>query len=696
MAMGITYAVQAQNCAPNGITTNPAAPVNNQRPSKRNTFDWTKPSFPLKHALTGINATAINSPFFTTDNANIGQFYDPNDGIKDVYPNQGWELIKKDFGYNDLGQPNNPGTTNPYLILYNKYRGLLRLFVARGENNPYNGANIQIYFDQLSPMRTSLLDNNAELKAIDGTFTTNPILSSIPDFLNLPLKWFYADFPMMYDPCTCLFSSKLNIKITLSSTSQVTGTTTTTGDLVSNTQPTSAQNNRGSFSIGDLKNTTKKVVQTYKSSYAFETDIKPLLSSSTKKDNFSLFTKQIGKSDFLKNGLASIPYLGDALSILDFFVGGGKKATAPQPVEIMPMSINMTGQYNGTIQTLYDYNTITFRTPGSNVSGATDSEYPYYNEVMGIFNLLRTPKLQIKYYNTFSSADSSYTQSIYMKLASDIQYVINPASDLTVQDIQVAVVGNSLGGLSGNNLGYAALYEGQNAKYGPQYRTQYRNIGAWAGTLYSFSRTTSFFPTVTASNWRIKVMVNFKRKDTTASTQNVLFVATFPITVEIAQVSSAQDPAFIAFTTNLSGNNGLIPAVSASAVNAFCNSSTYKTSQRKFLRYKENLQKMEDEEQQKEKQFLNKLPLPGDNEFVIFPNPVSDNTMLRYNVPTQGPVKITLSGIVFNLSEVSLIENQHQAGNFTLPIDVSKYPKGIYFCTLEVGGQGFSKKLIIP
>jgi hypothetical protein len=114
LSIGAT-SLHAQTCSPNGITTNPAAPVNTQNPAKKNTFNYTATQFPLNWIYTYNNTTKINSPYFDTDNSGINQFYDPIDGIKDIYPAEGWELIKKDFGYADNGTPNNPATSNPYL-----------------------------------------------------------------------------------------------------------------------------------------------------------------------------------------------------------------------------------------------------------------------------------------------------------------------------------------------------------------------------------------------------------------------------------------------------------------------------------------------------------------------------------------------------------------------------------------------------
>ncbi len=697
--------VNAQNCAPNGITTNPAAPVNNQRPSKLNTFNWTLPSVPLNLALTGVNATAINSPFFTTDNANIGHFYDPIDGIKDVYPAQGWELIKKDFGFTDQGQPTNPGTTNPYLVLYNKYTSTLRVFVARGEINPLNGANMQIYFHANSPMQTSLLDHNAALKSIESPFTRNPRLNTVSNFLNLPLKWFYSDFPVIYDPCTCLFESKITIDITLSSTSEVTGTTETTGNLASQGKPTSTQTARGDFTIGDAFNTSKKVVQTYKTSSVFNNDIKPWLKKAdgsidtnkqTKMNNFEVETK---KSSFLKTGLGSIPYIGDVLSVIDFFVGGGKQASAPQQVQMMPMSINMTGKYNGTIYTPLNYNTITFRTPGSNPGNAPNSEYPYYNEVLGLFNLLKTPKLLIKYY-TIEQYGNNYFRHFFMKFSEDLQYITNPASGLEVEEIQFAIVDDELISLNGETMGSSLHYEGKNAATNTHdYRTDYRNIVSFP-CAYQLMGTINGALGINPQGWRLKVMVNFKRTDATANTQNVLFVATYPITVQVTQASSYEDPSLTAFTTAQCTSSN-IAGVSQSAVQAFCNSSTYKKPARGFFsaRYAENLSKLEKQEQkieQQRKEQQNKI-LQNESQGIleIYPNPTSSQAVIRYTITRAGKVKISTTNILSNVIEVLIDNPKHEAGTFEISFDGSKYNKGTYICIIETDDKHEAKKLIL-
>lgn len=72
---------QISTCNPGGpgITTNPAAPVNNQRPSKLNTFDWTQQNYPINLLYNYNNATSIKNPYYQSDNQYITALSVPND-----------------------------------------------------------------------------------------------------------------------------------------------------------------------------------------------------------------------------------------------------------------------------------------------------------------------------------------------------------------------------------------------------------------------------------------------------------------------------------------------------------------------------------------------------------------------------------------------------------------------------------------
>ena len=97
----------AQDCAPKGISTDPANPVTNPG-GRLNTFDYTAEFWPLRTLYVTGGARWIESPFYAGDDPYTGHFADPFDGIRDNSPAGGWELIKQGFGYEDDGQPGDP------------------------------------------------------------------------------------------------------------------------------------------------------------------------------------------------------------------------------------------------------------------------------------------------------------------------------------------------------------------------------------------------------------------------------------------------------------------------------------------------------------------------------------------------------------------------------------------------------------
>ena len=734
--IGMMGEVLSQNCAPNGITTNPQEPVNEDRPERVNPFDFTAEEFDIKLLSEEYNLERVRSPFYSTDNSAINHLYDPLDGIKDNDPIQGWELIKMDFGLGDDGilDPggNDPGTTNPYMILYNKYTGLLRVFVMRADNQQYNGANITIKFIDNSPMQTSLLDHNAELKAIAGPFNKDPQLSSVAEFLTAPLKWFYADFPMIYDPCTCLFESKLEIIIKLTNVSEINATITSTGDIVNQGKPTTEQKENGSFSIGKLKDKgvakTKQAIQVYKNTNLYKDHIKKWLSNTPKTksngqtepsdaDKWQTFIDNLKKNDFLRLGLKSIPYLDDAINIVDFFTGGGKKG--PQKVEITPMSINLKSSFKGEIKGTYDYTNITYRTPGSKIpTTVPNSEYPYYNEVLGIFNLLQMPKISLKQYikdNSWAGggagggSGSGYTLQSFFQLEEDLQYVINPAAGLEIEEIHMAILGNdNFLGLNDKQYGddEPITFAGRSDfRKRNEYRSEYKSFDCYTQSVFkleqpTFSNSNTNYDYLNASDIRIKLMINLKRTDNQPDAQNVLFVATYPVELN-PTYGITQNEAYV--LDNYSYGFASCPGwdlpepVDQDAIENFCNSSKYQVDERGFpLRvYNDKVKVLQEEEQAilNKKTSLRMNLLEGG--IKIYPNPSSSYINISYTIENPGPLNIYIVDIhgkvVLNVDK----HEHHNKGNVSTHFDTSILSPGMYFCIIETELGPRSKKFTV-
>ncbi len=682
----VSFIALSQTCAPNNITTNPAAPVNAQRPSKLNTWDWTATDFTLNSNTIYNGNNSIRSPFFDTDNSIIDIFYDPIPGPKDFLPGtDGWELIKKDFGNDGFGPVN-----NPYFVLYNKYRGLLRIFVARGDQAFFNGASLKLQFLDDSPMQTSIFDFANELKAIDAPFVRQEILSSSSEILNGYEEWFYADFPLSYDPCTCIFASKMKLDIHLSSTSKLSLEGHTEGSLVSQGEPSADQQAKGSFSIGDAATVAKKVHETYDDITTWSADY--LAKPAAKATAIGLLKGEIKKSNFLKAGLSALPWIGDALDLADFFFGGGRKVAAPQLVTVSPMAISMTSRYSGSIYTDYPYGSTTFRTPGSNVAGsppgvpaAPDSEYAYYNEVLGVLNLLRTPVVMQKISYTLTNNVVTATTYSY-RLQNEIQYVLNPASGLVVQEIRAALVTGTDQSQPTFAQGSFQYYSGKNATTGlDENRTSFVDLGCIRQNIFTIKSDEFAVPIQAEPSgpMRIKIMANLRRIDATADTQNILFVATFPVTL----ISSTNLGTTTTCTTPLR-----LPETAAT-VQSFCSQNIAYTQSSRFARirgrgYEDLVKDLGASE--KRIATVNK-----ENDLVsVFPNPAGETVNFKYKVAVKAMVNIEIIDVLGKASGIVINSTSHDVGEYSIDYKHG-LSKGIYLVSIRIGNNKQTVKLII-
>ena len=136
------------------------APVNTERPDKRNTFfDWRALIYNINSQF--INAPQIESPFNQSNNVLVNHFLNNQDRL----PQDGWELIKYDMGFNENGTPKTTPIGYIHLVLYNKFTGVMRVFVAGDYTQAFNGAKIEIKY--LSGKMSSALSNSSKLFALD-------------------------------------------------------------------------------------------------------------------------------------------------------------------------------------------------------------------------------------------------------------------------------------------------------------------------------------------------------------------------------------------------------------------------------------------------------------------------------------------------------------------------------------------------
>lgn len=664
----LTILKSPAQCVSNGITTDPAAPVNTQLPSKTNLyFNWTQPSWQNNSSCEPLNL--VESPFYKIDNLEILR------QSKDMQPQDGWELIRRDFGYTDQNTLKPEVPEHTYFILYNKYTGILRILLKTCRGIDYNGAKITIKFDATTNFQSALLDFTSATRTLDQTHVPNPAAQSVSVFVNDKTKWFYADFPMTYDPCTCMYKSKLNIVSQLIQNSQISLQGSLTGTITTIASGQGSVANDGSYSFKDFVSDADKFKKGYSSVDNFITETKNVANTLPNSSNIvtALTNLQNGlkNNQFLKTGLAAVPWLKAASGLLDFFSGGGK--TAPQTVQLMPMAVNLGLKVSGTMTTANQYHNIIFSNPGTLDAQNDPDIYPFYNEILGVFNFINGPKGA--YADFAPERGASYYK---FKLTQPMKWVLNPASGLQLQDAQVAYVADFnvanayfVNGLPPASVGQGFDFlEGKNAENNHwTYRTDYVDINCLStNSLFNFTYTASQIKAPYNNKIYLKFIFNFKRISSPAA-QNVLLILKYPIAWGAGTLTGVPfDPA--------SCTGGAISQATSAEINSFCTSSVYTTN--RVMRQGP----------------IDSLTADNDKfELKISPNP--SKNIIQVN-GTTGNDKVVRIQVVNLLGVVLYDFNELLTGTFTKSYNLNNLKNGIYILNaINSSGKTKSIKFVI-
>ena len=77
-----------------------------------------------------------------------------------------------------------------------------------------------------------------------------------------------------------------------------------------------------------------------------------------------------------------------------------------------------------------------------------------------------------------------------------------------------------------------------------------------------------------------------------------------------------------------------------------------------------------------------------------YPNPFNPTTVLRYAVPKDGKVTLSIYNAI-GQSVMTLVDESKDAGMYEVPFDGSKYSSGMYFARLDINGHAMVSKLLM-
>jgi Secretion system C-terminal sorting domain len=211
------------------VSTNWSSPSNSKLPLTNgsrylNQTNWNQNSFPLPNmAFNNINL----GPKTSLSNSQLGPYYDYiylESPAHAHLPSEGWELLLVNVGK----YPDNTTLTEsslysalPYVVLYNKFKGLIRVFVGMGPDadisNSADALSIELFFTQNTSAQQKLTGllrlYEGHDQALDQPTDVKSTLS-IGKAVSELSRWASVDFQIAYDPCTCKTPSIMGLLFT--------------------------------------------------------------------------------------------------------------------------------------------------------------------------------------------------------------------------------------------------------------------------------------------------------------------------------------------------------------------------------------------------------------------------------------------------------------------------------------------------
>jgi hypothetical protein len=398
-----------------------------------------RPNLPFYSPPGAVPGTGVPSPFIPptggSTNINLGRFYSQFAATNslasvDCQPNDGWELLAKEFG--SAAVPVN----NPFFSLYNRHTGIVRAFflAVQEPSSTQNGALVIMrHATNIIGQESAIFSHLYPITNPVENFIKGSIMSSPNYYVNQKGYWLYADFPVSYDPCVCVYPSKITFEYKTSSQMTIVLNGNINGYLnqVIASTPGNVSSKENIFDLAS------GIVKSGNQSYESWNKSMDGIDKFANKQHIDLQSQILFGTTNMKNLLTAIPYLGAAFGVLDYFQSLNKQTGGASP---MQFGANLQFNGTGTISQSSSYSTYTYWTPGSNQNVVT--EKTIYDNPLGVVSFLKPVKVDyVDYWNRANAGSMIKFPDIRQyKIAEPIKFALNPSANLEIIDIQASLV----------------------------------------------------------------------------------------------------------------------------------------------------------------------------------------------------------------------------------------------------------------
>lgn len=601
-------------------------------------FDWRQPNYSFH--TDELGQFTWPSPFNANTNNiacnnNVFNFCDPME--KDYHPEDGWVYFYHSFGSNQFP------VENPVLVLYNKHSGILRVFILvtkiYDQNNHAfieltfrDGSNQSALLEPYIKNNSTNTDSTRAIGALDNFDTAVKRPAIYNDFVNIQKYWLHADFATMYDPCACLFDSSIGIYLRLEKEEDL--NFTIDGNLQQQLKPANS--------------TGKKPIGTY-----FEKAGKGL-------KNIADIHKKDSLVSYFPKGMQYLPKIGAVLGVVDILIGLFKPSKPEKPTPIV-FDLDATG--NGSVNWSGHYKEVLLSNPGSNQINTSPGVIPAYNNILGVFNLLETPTVNVELYEYIDMINSPNTpyHAFTMNTPDKIKYVVNPRAKISTQDYEI-------------RASYVVKVQDPVTNNVFNFKTPSYPIQCMPDNIITVPYQMDLFD-------MLYLKIDFFGK-TANLKQDVVFTATYKVNLVYTGYNHfTTNPQFPSSIIPIC-NTPLYPPESADAITALCNSSNYNDRANTSYAFNPGINRVDIDGMKLENGIKGEQQEAYDQNIgaEVFPNPAGN----QVHIKLQATIYNATIEIFNNLGQSvkSLVVEELYEGQI-LPIEIDELHKGIYFIKIN-------------
>lgn len=313
------------------------------------------------------------------------------DVINDRKASDGWELMYSSFDATAPGQ-----LVNPYFVLYNKYRGIMRIFLYITTQFVSSSSYLQDGISIVSNQQTSML-NFLGQDMIDTTVnqTNYAQMQPAPTNGSFPLasnKWYMMQYEMAYDPNLSQIpynSIQLNWYLNYYNVEKV----SLGGNIVGKINGVIGSSSGGSNMFSSLMTLGKTVGTGVLAGIGQDYITKNTINEKTGENTLGLPNKVFsslasGVSKALSGAAGGLP--GAAIGFLSGIIGGS--SAGPTPISLnLKADIKLEG--TGTNGGSFPSTPISFWVPGTNIASNAVGYIPLYNKSLGVIHFSGKPTI---------------------------------------------------------------------------------------------------------------------------------------------------------------------------------------------------------------------------------------------------------------------------------------------------------------